>query len=98
MAKRPGALDAMQTAIAATRKPADHATASNARRRRGYSTVQQPAPAAREFLTTAVRIPVDQWERLRKIAAKRVEGTRARPSVSGLLVELLDTHLDELDK
>jgi hypothetical protein len=93
MAKRPTALDALRLVA---EKPAARPP-SYQPQEEGLYIVQPPAPKPRERMTTAVHLYVDQWERLRAIAQQRVAGTRARPSVSALIVQMIDDHLDEYE-
>lgn len=92
MAKRPTALDAIHLFA---EKPAAGLTYQP--QEEGLYIPQPPAPKRRERMTTAVHLYVDQWERLRALAQQRVAGTRARPSVSALIVQMIDDHLDEYE-
>lgn len=83
--KKTGALDAMRLAASSKKTPKDT---------RATVTI----PAEPEYLTTAMHIRVDQWERLRELAHMRVKGTRRRPSVSAAIVEMLDRHLAEMER
>lgn len=83
--KRPDALAALAQAAKA---PAGHAQPHGAEAGGGH----------REMLTTAIHLPRDQWELLRVVAFRRAEKSGGRPSVSALLVELIEQHRAELAK
>ena len=48
------------------------------------------------MVTTAIHITRDVHKLLRAVAYKRATETGGRPSVSGLLLELVERHRDEL--
>ena len=79
MAKRKG-LDALDIATKAKGKPAG-ADAGD--------------PGAVDMLTTAIHIPRATHKLLRAVAFKRAQERGGRPSVSALLVELVERQRDE---
>jgi hypothetical protein len=54
--------------------------------------------AARTHQTTGVNLPMDEWEMLNRVAFTRSKKYGGRPSVSALLVELVERHRKELEK
>ena len=51
-----------------------------------------------EYKTTGINLPVDIWELLNRVAFERAKTFGGRPSVSALLVDLVQRHLKELEK
>jgi hypothetical protein len=47
--------------------------------------------------TTAIHIPKQTWDLLRRVAYKRALATGGRPSVSALVAELVERHRAELE-
>ncbi len=56
------------------------------------------APDAGETLTTAIVIPRSNWRLLRVVAFKRAQEQGDWPSVSALVMELVERHRKELEK
>jgi hypothetical protein len=57
------------------------------------------APAAAvEWLTTAIHLRRDQWLLLRSVAFQRAMKRGGRPSVSALIVDLIDKNRAELER
>jgi hypothetical protein len=61
------------------------------------------APRAPEIIerthrTTGINLPADVWELLNRVAFQRSKNYGGRPSVSALLVELVQRHRKELEK
>jgi len=50
------------------------------------------------YKTTGINLPADIWELLNRVAFERAKKFGGRPSVSGLLVELVQRHRKELEK
>jgi len=53
------------------------------------------APASK---TTGINVPSDMWELLNRVAFERAKKFGGRPSVSALLVDLVQRHRKELEK
>ncbi len=82
--------------MAKTRSPNPRKGATKAKRK---TAGQAPtAPDAGETLTTAIVIPRSTWRLLRAVAFKRAQEQGGRPSVSALVLELVDRHRKELEK
>jgi hypothetical protein len=63
--------------------------------------VKSPAPAtetAPTHRTTGINLPADMWEMLNRVAFERAKKHGGRPSVSALLVDLVERHRKELEK
>ena len=54
--------------------------------------------AERSYKTTGINLPADIWELLNRVAFQRAKKYGGRPSVSALLVELVQRHRRELQK
>ncbi len=52
----------------------------------------------RTHRTTGINLPSDVWELLNRVAFNRAKKYGGRPSVSGLLVQLVERHRKELEK
>jgi len=52
----------------------------------------------RTHRTTAINLPEDVWALLNRVAFERARKYGGRPSVSGLLVELVQMHRKDLEK
>ena len=50
------------------------------------------------FKTTGINLPTDIWELLNRVAFERAKKYGGRPSVSALLVDLVQRHRKELEK
>lgn len=50
------------------------------------------------YKTTGINLPFDVWELLNRVAFTRAKVRGGRPSVSGLLVDLVQRHRKELEK
>jgi hypothetical protein len=50
------------------------------------------------YKTTGINLPVDIWVLLNRVAFERSKSGGGRPSVSGLLVDLVQRHRKELEK
>jgi len=63
--------------------------------------VKSPAPAnevERTSRTTGINLPAEMWEMLNRVAFERAKKYGGRPSVSALLVDLVERHRKELEK
>jgi hypothetical protein len=49
------------------------------------------------IMTTAISLPRETWLLLRRVTFKRAEETGGRPSVSGLLMSLVEAHRAEFE-
>jgi hypothetical protein len=58
----------------------------------------QPDTPEPSYKTTGINLPVDIWELLNRVAFERAKKHGGRPSVSGLLVDLVQRHRKELEK
>jgi hypothetical protein len=54
--------------------------------------------APEQYKTTGINLPLDVWELLNRVAFQRAKQRGGRPSVSGLLVNLVQRHRKELEK
>ncbi len=82
--------------MAKTRSPNPRKGAAKAKRK---ATKAAPtAPYAGETLTTAIVIPRSTWRLLRAVAFMRAQEQGGRPSVSALVLELVERHQKELEK
>jgi hypothetical protein len=54
--------------------------------------------AEKTHRTTGINLPADIWELLNRVAFERARKYGGRPSVSALLVELVQRHRKELEK
>jgi len=52
----------------------------------------------RKNRTTGINLPADLWAFLNRVAFERARKYGGRPSVSALLVELVERHRKELEK
>jgi hypothetical protein len=52
----------------------------------------------RTHRTTAINLPSDVWELLNRVAFERAKKYGGRPSVSALLVELVQMHRKDLER
>ena len=57
-----------------------------------------PTPAQRTHQTTGINLPLELWSLLNRVAFHRALRQGGRPSVSALLVELIEKHRKELEK
>jgi hypothetical protein len=57
-----------------------------------------PQPIERTHRTTGINLPADIWELLNRVAFERAKKYGGRPSVSALLVDLVQKHRKELEK
>jgi hypothetical protein len=64
------------------------------------TTPAKPAPeqSGRTHVTSGINLPVDVYELLNRVAFSRSLKHGGRPSVSGLLVDLVQRHRKELEK
>ena len=58
----------------------------------------KPEQTERKHVTSGINLPVDIYELLNRVAFKRALKFGGRPSVSGLLVDLVQRHRKELEK
>jgi hypothetical protein len=58
----------------------------------------EPDPPERTYKTTGINLPADIWELLNRCAFERAKKYGGRPSVSALLVQLVEKHRKELEK
>ncbi len=82
--------------MAKTRSPNPRKAAAKAKGKAAKKTPM--APDAGETLTTAIVIPRSTWRLLRAVAFKRAQERGGRPSVSALVLELVERHQKELEK
>jgi len=61
-------------------------------------TKPEPEEPERTYKTTGINLPADIWELLNRCAFERAKKYGGRPSVSALLVELVQRHRRELEK
>ena len=54
--------------------------------------------AERTHRTTGINLPADMWEMLNRVAFERAKQQGGRPSVSALLVDLVERHRKELER
>jgi hypothetical protein len=52
----------------------------------------------RTHRTTGINLPADVWELLNRVAFERAKKYGGRPSVSALLVDLIQGHRKELER
>lgn len=52
----------------------------------------------RTHRTTGINLPAEMWELLNRVAFERAKKYGGRPSVSKLLVELVERHRKELER
>ena len=50
------------------------------------------------YKTTGINLPADVWELLNRVAFERAKERGGRPSVSALLVDLVQRHRKELER
>jgi hypothetical protein len=61
--------------------------------------VKSPAnETERTNRTTGINLPAAMWEMLNRVAFERAKKYGGRPSVSALLVDLVERHRKELEK
>jgi hypothetical protein len=58
----------------------------------------QPDSQEPSYKTTGINLPSDIWELLNRCAFERAKKFGGRPSVSALLVDLVQRHRKELEK
>ena len=58
----------------------------------------KPEKADRSHVTSGINLPVDIYELLNRVAFKRSLERGGRPSVSALLVDLVQRHRKELER
>lgn len=58
----------------------------------------QPDSPEPSYKTTGINLPADIWELLNRCAFERAKKFGGRPSVSALLVDLVQRHRKELEK
>ena len=58
----------------------------------------EPEEPERTYKTTGINLPSDIWELLNRCAFERAKKFGGRPSVSALLVDLVQRHRKELEK
>jgi hypothetical protein len=58
----------------------------------------QVSETERTNRTTGINLPADMWEMLNRVAFSRAKKYGGRPSVSALLVDLVERHRKELEK
>ena len=62
------------------------------------SSESRSPEAERTHLTTGINLPTDLWELLNRVAFERAKRQGGRPSVSALLVDLVQRHRKELER
>jgi hypothetical protein len=60
--------------------------------------VKSTLPELGNYRTTGINLPTPIWELLNRIAFERARKYGGRPSVSKLLVDLVERHRKELEK
>jgi len=61
--------------------------------------IAKPAAKTEQgYKTTGINLPADIWELLNRCAFERAKKYGGRPSVSALLVDLVQRHRKELEK
>lgn len=60
-------------------------------------SVESPIPEP-PYKTTGINLPADIWELLNRVAFERAKERGGRPSVSALLVDLVQRHRKELER
>ena len=68
-----------------------------ATRKKSKSPVPVTEPE-RTHRTTGINLPADMWEMLNRVAFERSKRRGGSPSVSALLVDLVERHRKELEK
>jgi hypothetical protein len=58
----------------------------------------KPEQSERSHVTSGINLPFDIYQLLNRVAFQRALKYGGRPSVSGLLVELVQRHRKELEK
>ena len=58
----------------------------------------EPERPERSHVTSGINLPVDIYELLNRVAFQRSLKRGGRPSVSGLIVDLVQRHRKELEK
>jgi hypothetical protein len=66
--------------------------------KRTAASKPQPETTEPTYKTTGINLPLDIWELLNRVAFERSKKFGGRPSVSGLLVDLVQRHRRELEK
>ena len=66
--------------------------------KRTAASKPQPETPEPTYKTTGINLPLDIWELLNRVAFERSKKFGGRPSVSGLLVDLVQRHRKELEK
>ena len=61
-------------------------------------TESEPPAPERTHRTTGINLPADMWELLNRVAFERAKRHGGRPSVSALLVDLVQRHRKELER
>ena len=82
-----------RTPLKPTRSATERAEAIERRRK----ATAAPVVARRETMTTAIHVPVEVFPLLRAVAFARAQRTGGRPSVSALLVELVENSRARLE-
>jgi hypothetical protein len=67
-------------------------------KRQKLKSTARTLQAERTHITTGINLPADIWELLHKVSFERAKNYGGRPSVSALLVELVQKHRKELEK
>jgi len=67
-------------------------------RKRTASPKPEPDTQERTSKTTGINLPSDVWELLNRVAFQRALKRGGRPSVSALLVDLVQRHRKELER
>ena len=67
-------------------------------KRRGRKPSVEQSQSERSHRTTGINLPADMWELLHKVSFERAKKYGGRPSVSALLVDLIQRHRKELEK
>jgi hypothetical protein len=58
----------------------------------------KPGPEERSHITSGINLPVDVYQLLNRVAFQRSLRQGGRPSVSGVIVSLVEQHRRELEK
>ena len=66
--------------------------------KRGTKAAVSKTTENRTHKTTGINLPADVWELLNRVAFERAKRFGGRPSVSALIVRLVEEHRKELEK
>ena len=93
---RPAA-KAVSRHAATNAKPRGRAGARSEPARPTAATATKAAPVVREMTTSTLHLPAALLELLRMVAVRRATASGGRPSVSAVVVEIMDRHRPALE-